>query len=1155
MAFLHLVVMTIWISYGSSSFDNEGCHSPQYLKFGSRDIIQCSFTKGYYGILWYNTTDIEMQDPVVELVESLKSGKGYTSEEYDIYPNGSLIINNVSSSHDQNFTVVKFDSLNEEPLQFVVAVVTVVNPEHRQPVIRRCGPNVTFCFTILDNNSTIDCFCRKSRPAVNLKWLVRTSLGDRNTNYQSNATITASTYTSSVTTTDVFHSSRILSLLVCRAKTLPGMLNSEESLILVQNKKLNISSENSLKKYVARDSKLNLLCTNQTVLFLTWQESSLNNDQHIHIAHAVFLEKQQTSVFFSIYNLSETGSLIVPRIQVQQEGFYNCLYGNGLTEGITNYEVLVYVSAHPVVEGCGNQQFCRLEALQEGNLTCSVSGIRPEVLLVWTVGDDSSELISFEPKPSIVEKHGDTFSITLTSHYQVLDSSENRVIVKCQISGVEKDIFKETATVELVINNQGESGASLSAIPVHWKIFIGMGFGLSCSAVIVFVTYKVVARLKSSRRKRYYPVTQDMPLFQKYTPKGDLISQLKEKYDTAVYPIPDKQDKCYPVNELFITGGIEVLIPNENTKSQFWEKKVSYKDVFYDKTTKSTMFIVEGEAGYGKSTMMLQLVHDWCKNDSHIENILIFLPLRKLTGEMTIFEAIRRFALPGDSNFSAGNIESILVRNDSSVVIILDGLDEYPDKDKDSDVLKIIRRDMLSHCKVVITTKPGCLHEKYFIKAQRIRLTGFDKQAQDEYIRRAVVGDDGEDIENIKRRLRAHGALNNLWSVPMIFAAFAHISHESAKFHEMISLTTIVNFIMTSFHSHIKSKMNEDETSNCHSFVTDHKELDKMAFDAILSKKKEIQWSKDNLCQRLGQDFCDYYIRTGIMVEKDKSCNVTLSLTFAQNQQCRVVTFSDNIFCEWFAAHYLSRDVLKQDSSFRGRYTEDGKQKELEPYLFLQVYRFACGLSDDAAKTLIQHLKTRKDSDMLVCLCNTEANKNNEYSKSPLLKTCQSTIHFRRKDTLYLQRSSIQVLDIAASCGIPIACVKLIDSYNSVESSAGYLLLESRVCLPSLCTLRMLWLDDGFLEIKTEQFRKLLSFSSYFSKLQFLKFSGCLLPQSFQNEGVCSELKARDISVLWDPRYTSTWYHLNFDSGEWQRGDEVIDYESEYTRWLKKFIA
>ncbi|KAJ8017833.1 Protein NLRC5 [Holothuria leucospilota] len=1024
MAFVHLMVMTIWISYGSTSEDKGGCYSPQHLSFGSRDIIQCSFRKGYYGILWYNTTEIEMQDPVVELVESLKSGKGYASKEYDIYPNGSLIINNVSSIHDQNFTVVKFDSLNEEPMQFVVAVVTVVDPEHRQPVIRRCGPNVTFCFTILDNISTIDCFCRKARPAVNLKWLVRTSLGDRNINYQSNTTFTASTYTSSVTTKDVFHSSRILSLLVCRAKTLPGMLHSEESLILVQNEKLNIASENSLKTYVALDSNLNLVCTNETVLFLTWQESSLNNDQHDHIAHAVFLEKQQTSISFSVYKLSKTGSLIVPRIQVEQEGFYSCLYGDGLTEGITDYEILVYaypVSAHPVVEGCGNQQFCILEVLQEGNLTCSVSGIRPKVLLVWTVGDDSSELISFEPKPSIVEKHGDTFSITLTSHYRVFDSSENRVIVKCQISGAEKDIFKEIATVELVINNQGEDETSPSAIPADWKIFIGMGFGLSCSAVIVFVTYKVVLRLKSSRRKEYCPETQDIPLLQENTLEGKLISQLKEKYDTAVYPIPDKQDKCYSVNELFITGGIEVLIPNENTKSQFWGKKVSYKDVFYDKTTKSTMFIVEGEAGYGKSTLMLQLVHDWCKNDSHAENILIFLRLRKLTSEMTIFEAIRRFALPGDSDFSDRNIESILFGSDLSVVIILDGFDDYPDKDKDSDVLKIIRRDMLSHCKVVLTTRPGYLHEKYFIKAQRIRLTGFDKQAQHEYIRRAVVNGNSEAIENIKRRLRAHGALNNLWSVPMIFAAFAHISHDSVKFQEMTSLTTIVNFIIISFHSHMKSKMNEDEISNCHSFPTDHKELDKMAFDAILSKKKEIQWCKDNLCQLLGQDFCDYYIRTGIMVEKDNLCNVTLPLQFAQNQQCRVVKFSDNIFCEWFAAHYLLRDILKQDTSFRGRYIEDGEQnRKLELNFFLQVYRFACGLNDDASKAVIQHLKTKKNSDMLVCLCNIEVVKNNEYLKSLILKTCQSTIYFRRKDSLYLQRSSKQALDIAASCGVRI---------------------------------------------------------------------------------------------------------------------------------------
>lgn len=61
--------------------------------------------------------------PILEYVESRKGGVGYLSQEFDIHPNGSLVINSVSLFHDREFAVLKFQSKTEDPLRLVIEVI------------------------------------------------------------------------------------------------------------------------------------------------------------------------------------------------------------------------------------------------------------------------------------------------------------------------------------------------------------------------------------------------------------------------------------------------------------------------------------------------------------------------------------------------------------------------------------------------------------------------------------------------------------------------------------------------------------------------------------------------------------------------------------------------------------------------------------------------------------------------------------------------------------------------------------------------------------------------------------------------------------------------------------------------------------------------
>lgn len=86
------------------------CATPQHLNLGIIGTIQCSFRENFYGVYWYSSTDSANTYPLLTFQESEKGGDGYLSGEFDVFPNGSLIIKNVSLRDDHIFRVILLDS-------------------------------------------------------------------------------------------------------------------------------------------------------------------------------------------------------------------------------------------------------------------------------------------------------------------------------------------------------------------------------------------------------------------------------------------------------------------------------------------------------------------------------------------------------------------------------------------------------------------------------------------------------------------------------------------------------------------------------------------------------------------------------------------------------------------------------------------------------------------------------------------------------------------------------------------------------------------------------------------------------------------------------------------------------------------------------------
>ncbi|PIK34040.1 hypothetical protein BSL78_29140 [Apostichopus japonicus] len=241
------------------------------------------------------------------------------------------------------------------------------------------------------------------------------------------------------------------------------------------------------------------------------------------------------------------------------------------------------------------------------------------------------------------------------------------------------------------------------------------------------------------------------------------------------------------------------------------------------------------------------------------------------------------------------------------------------------------------------------------------------------------------------------------------------------------------------------------------------------------------------------------------------------------------VRFYHQLFCEWFASFHVV-DILCTLEEPADVKPILGK---MDPFDLQYVFRFACGLNSTAGKKIIEYLKKKKEGeDKFAILCILE-NSGNEDILDTVKELCSALIIVNKDHSKLLQRSKIQLMQIASSHEIQISELRLQFSFSKAVN--GDVVLQSGLCVPTLSTLLKLSVNANRAELTEKDVIGLLNYGVQCERFEELWFYLCKLPASINPQMIPETAKSRNIKVLW-PDNTC---ELDLHSGKWKQAEDI----------------
>ena len=231
-----------------------------------------------------------------------------------------------------------------------------------------------------------------------------------------------------------------------------------------------------------------------------------------------------------------------------------------------------------------------------------------------------------------------------------------------------------------------------------------------------------------------------------------------------------------------VRGDMDDIVKSKET--------VNYESVF-SKYIEGGLILVEGRPGSGKTTLVHKIARDWASGGDMLTNAkLVFLvPLRVLDHEIvghTLSDLLKSIF------WNKSDLESVCSKitelNGKGVCFILDGLDEYKQRDSESSVVHaLLYKQFIPDAMVIVASRPVATAglRRNCVITKHIEVIGFSKDQIYEYIERFPFVHSAKSEMSVKDKLKTylkvHQNIQHMCYLP-VHAAMVCFLHQYSEY-------------------------------------------------------------------------------------------------------------------------------------------------------------------------------------------------------------------------------------------------------------------------------------------------------------------------------------------------------------------------------------